>query len=137
MLSYLLSRLTQAQGFCAYTSKGRTTDPRTLMNHARHKTKGVKGARYDLTLHRYYGKHPQERSSSVFVVLPVWVRDNNVELEPGKVIRVRQPDYNRYPKRGWEIHSVPAQRSHKDTWMTLLATIEQIRAPRRRENHAA
>jgi hypothetical protein len=133
MLSYLLSRLTQAQGFTTHLPHpaGRTSDPQDILAHARKQARVAKGAHFDIVLHRYYGKHPQEGSSSVWVTLPIQFRNNSLELIPGRDLEVKQPSH---PQWGWEIHTVPAQRSYRGTWLALLATIEQIRAPR---NHAA
>lgn len=132
VLVYLLKRLLEAQGFDSYADNGFTRDPERVLRHARKEAKGAKGARYDILLHRYYGKHPQEGSSSVFIVLPIQVRENGIELVPNRAIIVKQPDYSQYPNRGWDERAVQVT-GHKATWMTILNEINNIRRPRQRK----
>lgn len=137
LLTYLLDRLLGAQGFTAYvpaTAKQkhitRCDSVGSIVTSARKAAQSVKGARCDLTLYRRYGKDPQEKSSSVNIVLPLQHKERGLELVPGKTLLVRQHISGGLLGE-YEVIEVPVT-SHKATWMGILDAIEQIRSPKRR-----
>lgn len=142
MLSYLIKRLCKAQGFTAYLAydpsrpSGPTSDPDLLIADARRRCKGTKGACTTIKVHRYYGKHPQERSSTLWVEIPVrYQQGEGLVLDTRDDITVQTPDYTQPYKWGqptpMAVTHIPITRPYA-TWNAILVALAAIREPKMR-----
>lgn len=142
MLRVLLQRLCQAQRFDSYVDGHFSQDTEAIrkaaVKAAVKAANSSPGGRTVVTLHRCYGKHPQERSSSVWVRLPVAFKGNYLALDPTADIRVETSVHGgpRPPKQANTpvlntTHIRPT--SLRTTWLRILHAIDQIREPRKRK----
>lgn len=132
-VTYLARRLTQAQGSFADLSSGKVEDHKQLLDHARKQSRSAKGGKFTLNLHRRYRTGPEERGSSVTVVLHLQNKDNWLTFDPKQDIEVKyNAGYTKTYRPIMETIPVEVVKSYRDTWMAILDAINGIRAERRR-----
>jgi hypothetical protein len=126
LLGYLLVRLTQAQGFSTYTSTGKVTESGALLLDTTKKARQAKRGAAEIRLHRFYGKGPQEGSSSVTVVLHTRLQDNVLTLDE-LAVEVSTPVCGPKGTRGEDVTTVTPTINFKETWMALDSAIQGYR----------
>ena len=139
LLTYLVSRLVNAQGFYLWAMGGRVTDPEAILADARKQSRCAKGGRFTLSLHRRYGKHPMERDCSMTVTLHLQTTDNWITFDKRgpkgsltPAIEVSVP-VQYWPRREYETRRVEITKSYRDVWLSVSEAIGGFRAERRRE----
>lgn len=134
-VTYLVKRLTQAQGCAAWLGPGCGfgRDPQEILGHVRKQSRSAKGCRFTLRLARYFRSSPTERGSNVVVLLHLQNKDNWLTFDPQHSIEVQYTaGYDKNYRPLTETIPVEVVKSYRDTWMALLDAIASIRAMRRR-----